>query len=285
MKSHANEKEVKEIKYMSVQKRREELGRLRNIGIYKYNQSIAGSDAEFQCRRRDRRRQGNLLPHCISCKQFLSRVHFPAHKCLEPVSERKQSIMTTLQLPHSAAYEQNILAQLQNDPVGESIRKDQTIIQLGFEEYQYLGDSLRATQLNLRVCSYLRTLASLVMHAKEECYLQKGYSFETGDFFTRDHLRFIEIAIEKLNAETKSVHKKKAYGCVLKSAEAIRSLYLANGEDDKALEVSKFETCLNSRWKYIFRAAEVVAQRRMECSRLPANLPCIEDLQTIRKQI
>ena len=179
------------------------------------------------------------------------------------------------------------MAQLQNDPVGESIRKDKIIIQLGFEEYQYLGDSLRATQLNLRVRSYLRTLASLVMHAKEECYLQRGYSFETEDFFTRDHLRFIEIAIEKLNAETKSVHKKKAYGCVLKkSAEAIRSLYLSNGEDDKALEVSKFETCLNSRWKYIFRAAEVVAQRRrMECSRRPANLPCIEDLQTVRKHL
>ena len=196
----------------------------------------------------------------------------------------KKSFLTDVKDSYSSSYEQNIIGQIQSDSIGEAIRKDQLIVRLGYEEFKFLGDTLRPNQLYLRVRSYLRTLASLIINTKEAAYEQRGRTFETEDFFIRDNMTFIEAAIEKLNSATDSVNKKKQYGVTLKkSIAAIRSLYLSHKQDDKALEVGNLEACLRARWKFLFRSSEIAAQRRrMDYSRRPVNLPDVKELEKVR---
>lgn len=208
---HKNHPRTIPLKKLSSQERLRELEKLRCEGIYLYNQNVAqdGGDT-FQCRRRDRVCDTGLKPYCAECKQFLSKKHFSTHKCPSTKKERRLLSALCIDDVKFKDFEISVLAAFRDDVVGQAIKSDKLILQLGFEEYKGKKVAGKEYEAARRVRNYMRTLTRLISIGKEKA---KEEGLNTEDFFARKNLRYLEYASDQLvrGEEASSIKKNRLY--------------------------------------------------------------------------
>lgn len=216
---HHDLSEIKYIKLMTPRKRKVEIGKIRNEGIYHFNKEmILNKSSKFQCRRRHISNQNKLLPYCSTCKQFISRKHFRAHKCSSGETKGKQAVITNLQDAFAENFEKDVLGKLLDDDVGQYIRNCPLIQKLGIEEYKSKLDEENSVKSATRCRTFLRCLTSLIITATEKAKSNDIIVNDIADLFVRDKLTYIEFAVESAMKGDISIQTKKNFGYCIKRA-------------------------------------------------------------------
>lgn len=286
---HKDNPDIFKLKVYSPKGRNKELARLKREGILSYNktQAVLGSKEMM----RQRKSSDNKLPlMCSSCKAFLSRRKFYAHKCPEnsPSAKRTGVQLPGPECPITSQFSQKVLIHLRNDEIGELCKTDSLIVALGLEFFKKKYTEEKEMESCAKVRCYMRNLGRIIIQTKVITEA-KGLKLCTEDIFKKTNIPYIESAINSLvvNKETIKHGMKIIFGYDLKQAvHDLLGLYSMSDQDTKYADALKFEHCLKNRWNTMFRTSELACKRkRFEVLRKPQNLPKDKNILIFRNYV
>ncbi|XP_018017213.1 uncharacterized protein LOC108673848 [Hyalella azteca] len=282
---HRNEPEIQHLNVYSPEKKIRYLTQLRKRGIFQHNKKIATAGrTDFIC---EQSSSGTSRPQfCTSCKGFYNRKSIARHKCTSIVGKPKKSIILPgMDGELAQEFLKSVVTAIRDDEIGLIVKNDQTILSLGLEYYKERYTQEKEIESCLKIRSYMRNLAKIVMETKRlsEC---KGEVLETKDVFKKTNLCVLESAIHNLVTEDGNVKHgmKVILGYDLNRAiQDLLGLYCMADDDEMFTQLQKFQNCFKLRWRTVFLNSErECKRRRFKTLRRPENQISKETLQKLR---
>lgn len=267
---------------------------LRHRGMYEYNlQFMKGQTLKTEDKAKFmRERQPKFLDEvrmCTGCNRFLSNRTYYKHACASPNAEAMAPfLMATKDVHDDKEFVDEILNCFRDNEAGNLCRKDKLIQQVGYRHFCLRrSESSMRDEVRRNVMSEMRELARLYLAFKE---LSEREDLTTEDMFNRDHLPTLRKAIEQMSDSdgNKEKHGLKLMlnAIILRTIKSMKGLYTETKQDDKFVEIGKFQEA------YLFRSAEMFANARYQCivnsvdkSRRPESLPDEKEIQKLKTYI
>ncbi|XP_048750683.2 uncharacterized protein LOC125662490 [Ostrea edulis] len=299
-KCHRGEEEVKAAMNLPGPERRQAFKNMKRKGIYQHNAQVMKSkelDIQSVSELIRERNTGTCLSTttlvmCSLCKAFLKKTNLYRHKRLCKGAEETTTPPTGISLKvlkeveYPVKYHQ-FLEKFHTDDVGETIKGDTFIKEFGFMEFQSLeGTTIKLAEKLNTLRSKLRRLARLFIYfktvASEAGVEVKGCD----DMFCVKGIKLLSTAVNGMTQDSegdiKSGLKLGLRSLILEVSNSIYATQMLMQEEDKALDVEKFQKVLKIRWKSFFDSAqEAILKKRQNESRDPKHLPTLEEIRNL----
>jgi hypothetical protein len=243
------------------------------------------------------RKQGSeTLAMCSLCKGFFSKKIIYRHKKICVAGESTSDYPATCSVrlfrsnpAFSNSYRQEILECFQNTKIGKLIRADEWIQRYGYFSYKNFEGSEKKMEKRASLMANLRQLAHLYLEFKKVlATVDPPITSEScSEMFNRDAVELVQDAIINMTTRddntVKDALKKNMRYLIQDVCKVMRANYLLSKEDDKADEMSKFLTIMQTVWPSFFAASEEAClKKRQSHLRRPERLLLEEDLAKLR---